>query len=133
MILQNLDGHDLISSTLPAFRDLSKCSPAEELQNLVAVGDGAEDLVLHQLVVALTVGVAALGGGRGMSDGQSSGIASTSSHTVGEHRSRQLLQNLHAVAAVHLLTFPLQTALFLITHTCQRGGACIFSTLTGCG
>ena len=57
MVLQNLDGDDLIGSLLPALGHLSECSPTEELEDLVLVVDGGvEDLMLDQLVVPITVG-----------------------------------------------------------------------------
>ena len=57
MVLQDLDGHDLIGSFLPAFGHLTESAPAQELEDLILVVDGGvEDLVLHQLVVPITVG-----------------------------------------------------------------------------
>ena len=57
MVLQDLDGHDLVGSFLPALGDLTEGAPAQELQDLVLVVDGGvEDLVLDQLVVSITVG-----------------------------------------------------------------------------
>ncbi|TNN50762.1 hypothetical protein EYF80_039027 [Liparis tanakae] len=42
------------------FRHLAEGAASQELEHLVAVGHGAQDLVLDQLVVSLAVGVAAL-------------------------------------------------------------------------
>ena len=57
MVLQDLDGHDLIGSFLPALGHLTKGAPAQELEDLILVVDGGvEDLVLDQLVVPITVG-----------------------------------------------------------------------------
>ena len=57
MVLQDLDGHDLVGSFLPALGDLTKGAPAQELEDLVLVVDGGvEDLMLDQLVVPITVG-----------------------------------------------------------------------------
>lgn len=55
MIFENLDGHDLVGASLPALGNLAEGAAAEELQYLIAVGDRAEDFVLHQLVVTFTV------------------------------------------------------------------------------
>lgn len=125
MVLQDFNGHDLIGSPLPALGHLTEGSPSQELEHLVAVGHGAEDLVLHQLVVALAVGVAALCGGGGMGDGLSRGgpasaataAATATADPVQEDGSRELLQDLHAVAAVHLLALPLQAVLLLVQVT----------------
>lgn len=110
MILQYFNGHYLIRAPLPAFGHLSEGATPQKLQHLVAVGHGAQDLVLHQLVVALAVGVAALGGGGGVCYGLSSS-GPAAARAVGDHWRRELLQNLDAVAAVHLLALPLQAVL----------------------
>lgn len=114
MVLQDLDGHNLISSSFPALGHLPKRAPAEKLKNFVAVGDGAEDLVLDQLVVPFPVGAAAFGGGGRVGDGLGGGPRS--SRTCGESRSRELLQNLNAATAassssgtLHFLVLPLHT------------------------
>lgn len=132
MILQDLDGHYLICASLPAFCHLTKGTATQKLQHLVAVGHGAQDLVLHQLVVALTVGVAALGSGGGMCYGLSCGPASSSS-TVGDHGGGELLQDLDAVAAVNLLAFPFQAVLLLVEVAGLRCGLGIFDASAGGG
>ena len=55
MILENLDGHDLVVPLVPAFDYLTKRAASEELEHLVAVGHRVEDLMQDQLVVALVV------------------------------------------------------------------------------
>lgn len=136
MVLENLDGHDLIGAPLPTLGHLSERPSSQELQHLVAVGHGAQDLVLHQLVVALAVGVAALGGGGGMSDGLSRGGASAcsaSADPVGGHWRRELLQDLDAVAAVHLLALTLQAVLLVVEVALLRGRLCVFHAAAGRG
>lgn len=73
MVLQDFNGHYLICAPLPAFSHLTEGAASQKLKHLVTVGHGAQDLVLHQLIVALAVGVAALGGGGGVCYGLSSG------------------------------------------------------------
>ena len=57
MVLQDLDGHDLVGPLLPALGHLTEGAPAEELQHLVLIVEGGvEDLMLDQLVVTITGG-----------------------------------------------------------------------------
>ena len=53
MILEYLDGHDLVGALVPALDHLAEGAAAEELEHLVAVRHRVEDLVQHELVVAL--------------------------------------------------------------------------------
>lgn len=65
VVLEDLDGHDLVGALLPALDDLSEGAASEELEHLVLIAQRAEDLVLHQLVVAVGRGRALRrGGGR---------------------------------------------------------------------
>lgn len=133
MILQNFDSHYLVCAPLPAFGHLSKGAASQELQHLVTVGHGAQDLVLDQLIVALAVGVAALGGGSRMSDGLSCGGAPSTADTVGDHRGRELLQDLDAVAAVHLLALALQAVLLVVEVARLGGGLRVLHAAAGRG
>lgn len=132
MVLQDFYGHDLIRAPLPAFGHLPEGAAPQKLQHLVAVGHGAQDLVLHQLVVALAVGVAALGGGGGVCYGLSGGGAAATARAVRDHGCRELLQYLDAVAAVHLLALPLQ-AVLLRGKVAGLRGLCILGVAAGGG
>ena len=130
MVLQDFDGHNLIGAAFPALCHLPKGAAAKKLQHLIAVGHRAEDFMLHQLVVPLAVGVTALGGGGGVGDRLGRGGAASSSsgctrptcHTVGDHRGGELLQDLHAVTAVHLLALALAAVRLLATMLSLQGG-----------
>ena len=121
MILQDFDRHYLVCAPLPAFSHLAEGATSQELQHLVAVGHGAQDLVLDQLVVALAVGVAALRGRSGMCYGLSGGGPPSTTGAVWDHGGWELLQDLDAVAAVHLLALPLQ-AVLLVVEVTRLGG-----------
>ena len=55
MVLEYLDGHDLVGPLVPALDHLAECATAEELQYFVAVGHRVEDLVQDELVVAFVL------------------------------------------------------------------------------
>lgn len=133
MILQDFNCHYLVCAPLPAFGHLAEGAASQELQHLVAVGHRAQDLVLDQLVVALAVGVAALGGRSGMCYGLSRGGSPSATDAVGDHGGRELLQYLDAVAAVHLLALPLQAVLLVVEVARLRGGLCVLDATAGRG
>ena len=57
VVLQDLDCHDLVGPLLPALCHLTEGAATKELEDLILVIEGGvEDLVLDQLVVAITVG-----------------------------------------------------------------------------
>ena len=57
MVLQDLNRHNLVGPLLPALGHLSEGAATQELEDLILVVEGGvEDLVLDQLVVAITVG-----------------------------------------------------------------------------
>ena len=70
MVLEDLDGHDLVGALLPALDDLSEGAPAQELEHLVLRRVGVQHLMLDQLVVAVGGGgslrgrAGSCGGGR---------------------------------------------------------------------
>ena len=53
MILEDLDGHNLVSTLVPAFDYLAERATAQKLEHFVAVRHRIEYLVQNQLVVAL--------------------------------------------------------------------------------
>jgi len=57
VVLQDLDGDDLVGPLFPAFGHLTKGAPAKELEDFVLVVEGGvEHFMLNQLVVPITVG-----------------------------------------------------------------------------
>ena len=54
VILENLDRYDLIRALLPALDHLPKGASPEELEHLVGGRNRVQDLMLHELVVALS-------------------------------------------------------------------------------
>lgn len=61
MILQDLYCHYLVCSLFPTFDHLAKGSSPKELQHLILVGRGVEDLMLDHLIIPLRVGGIVLG------------------------------------------------------------------------
>lgn len=53
VVLEDLDGDNLVGALLPALDHLAEGAPSEELEHLILVGHGVEHLVLHQLVVPI--------------------------------------------------------------------------------
>ena len=46
VVLEDLDGHDVVGALLPALDDLAEGAPAQELEDLVGMVEGVEDLML---------------------------------------------------------------------------------------
>ena len=56
VVLEDLDGHNLVSPLLPALGHLAESPSAKKLQDLILVVEGGvEDFVLHQLVISIAV------------------------------------------------------------------------------
>lgn len=53
MILQYLNGDDLVGAFLPAFYHLTESASTQKLQHFILIGHGIEHLMLNQLIVAV--------------------------------------------------------------------------------
>ena len=56
VVLEDLDGHDLVGAPLPALGHLAESPSAKKLQDLILVVEGGvEDFVLDQLIISIAV------------------------------------------------------------------------------